>query len=250
MIERETRGHVAVLRLRHGKVNVMDLEMCEALSRAFEEVRASEARAIVLTGEGAVFSAGVDLRRLLSGGTAYVEKFVPALSSMLERALFFPRPVIAALNGPAIAGGCLLAACCDRRYVAGDQAKMGAPELRIGLPFPAPGIEALRHAVPRSMFSDVVFGGKTYAGKAAVEAGLVDEIVDPAELMENAIDEAERLGELGEVFRATKEQIRLPLRHFLTGHGHRLDQHALDVWRRPSTMEQVKRYVELNLQRR
>lgn len=249
MIEREMRGHVAVLRMRHGKVHAMDLELCEGLIRALEETRASEARGIVLTAEGSAFSAGVDLRRLLAGGAIYIEKFLPAMSSLLERVLFFPRPVVAAINGHAIAGGCLLAACCDRRFLARGPAKLGAPELRIGLPFPAPGIEALRHSVPRSRINDVIFGGRTYVGPAAVDAGLADEIVEPEELLAFAIDEAERLGALGEVFRATKEQMRMPLRQFLTAQGHRLDQHALDVWRRPSTLEQVRQYAELTLRK-
>jgi enoyl-CoA hydratase len=247
MIEREVRGNVAVLRIKHGKVNLMDLELCEALSRALEEVRASQARGVVLTADGHVFSAGVDLRRLVAGGASYVERFLPAMSSLYERVLFFPRPVIAAINGHALAGGCLLVACCDRRFLAKGEWKLGAPELRIGLTFPAPGLEAMRHCVPPAMLDDVVFGGNTFIGEEAVKVGFADQIVDPSELMAYAIDEAERLGEFGETFRSTKEQLRLPLRQFLTAHGHRLDQHALDVWRRPSTLDAVRRYVEMTL---
>lgn len=249
MIDREMQGHVAVLRMRHRKANAFDLEFCDALSREFEAVRASPAHGVVLTGEGTIFSAGVDLKRLLAAGSAYVERFLPAMSGMLERVFLFPRPVVAAVNGHAIAGGCLLAACADRRFLAAGPVKVGVPELRVGLTFPAAGLEALRTVVPHSRLQDLVYGGRTFTGDEAVRFGLADEIVDPAELLARAVAEAERLGAFGEAFRATKEQIRQPARQFLTANAQRIDHHGLDVWRRPATMEAVRRYAETTFKR-
>lgn len=249
MIERETRGSVVVLTMKHGKVNVLDLELCDALARAFQEVRVGDAEGVVVTGSGDAFSAGIDLRRLLAGGAAYVERFVPAISSLLERVLFFPRPVVAAINGHAIAGGCLLAACCDRRILARGAWKVGTPELRVGVPFPPHGLEALRSMLPPHVFHDVAYTGRTWSGDDALAHGLADELSEPAELLDRAVAEAARLGACADVFRTTKEQIRLPIRHFLNGQGARLEQHAMDVWRKPATMEAVRRYVKATLER-
>jgi enoyl-CoA hydratase len=249
LVEREPRGNVVVLRMRHGKVNAMDLELCEALSRAFEEVRHSAAHGVVLTGEGAAFSAGVDLKRLMAAGVPYIEKFHPALCALLEKVFLFPRPVVAALNGHALAGGCLLAGACDFRYLARGNARVGAPEMTVGLPFPAIGIEILRMIVPARMLRDVLFHGRTFTGGDALLHGLADEIVAPEELLTFAVDEAERLGEHGDVFAATKDQLRARARQFLSAHGARLDQHGLQVWRRPSTMETVRNYVEVTLKK-
>ena len=247
MIERELHGHVVVLKMQHGKANALDLEFCEGLSRAFEDVRASSARGVVLTGAGAIFGAGVDLKRLLAAGTAYTERFLPAMAAMFERVFLFPRPVVAAINGHAVAGGCLLAACADRRFLAYGAVKMGVPELRVGLPFPAAGLEALRLVVPHSRLQDLVYGGRMFTGEEALRAGLADELVHPPELLARSIEEAERLGAFGEAFRATKEQIRQPARQFLAANAQRLDHNAVDVWRRPATLEAVRRYVETTL---
>ena len=245
LVEKEVRGNVVVLRMRHGKVNALDLELCEALTRALEEVRQSQARGVVLTGTGAVFSAGVDLKRILSVGSAYIERFHPVLCALLERVFLYPRPVIAAVNGHAIAGGCLLACACDFRYLAAGPAKMGAPELRVGLPFPAAGLEALRMVVPAAHLRRVLYHGTSVSGEDAVRYGLADQVVASEELLAYAIDQAETLGAHGEVFQITKEQLRARSRQFLQSHGHRLDQQGLQIWRRPSTMDTVREYVEL-----
>src|SRR5947207_14692026 len=106
MIERTESDGIVTLRLAHGKASALDIELCDELRRQF--AAASSARAVILTGTGSIFSAGVDLFRLTSEGTAYVERFWPALSGMLDDLFHFPRPVVAAANGHAIAGGCFL----------------------------------------------------------------------------------------------------------------------------------------------
>ena len=72
----------------------------------------------MLTGSGSIFSAGVDLRRLLAEGEDYLRRFVPLIGEGFQRLFAFPRPVVAALNGHAIAGGCIVACACDRRIAA------------------------------------------------------------------------------------------------------------------------------------
>ncbi len=103
MIEASEREGVALLRLADGKANAMSLDFCDAVTARFAAV--SSARAVVLTGTGAIFSAGVDLVRLLEGGAPYIRKFLPALSTMLVTVFSHPGPVVAAINGHAIAGG-------------------------------------------------------------------------------------------------------------------------------------------------
>ena len=116
MIELTEQGGVAVLRLGDGKVNAMSLELCEALTARFAAV--ASARAVVLTGTGRIFSAGVDLLRLTEGGAPYVRKFLPALRTMFAAVFSHATPVVAAINGHAIAGGCVLACGADWRLMA------------------------------------------------------------------------------------------------------------------------------------
>src|SRR5690606_3463872 len=92
---------IALLTLAHGKANALDIELCEALAARIEDLREAEARAVVITGQGSIFSAGVNLLRLGEGGASYVGRFLPALHRLYDVAFFFPKPMIAAINGHA-----------------------------------------------------------------------------------------------------------------------------------------------------
>ena len=83
MIDLENDGDVAIVTVRHGKANALDIELCEDLAKCFEDVRSSDARAVVVTGQGRMFSAGVDLVRLSSGGADYVRAFLPVVAQAL-----------------------------------------------------------------------------------------------------------------------------------------------------------------------
>ena len=118
IIEREDREGIALLRMNRGKVNALDAELLQELGAALDGVEASPARALVLTGAGPAFSAGVDLFRLLEGGAAHIREFLPLLRGVGRRLCAFPKPPVAAVNGHAIADGPLLLVSCDRRILA------------------------------------------------------------------------------------------------------------------------------------
>ncbi len=94
MIHRQDRDGVAVLRMEHGKANAFDLELSDDVRRAL--VTARDPRAVILTGTGSIFSAGVDLFRILKEGPAYTSRFLPAFDAMLQELFAFDRPVVAA----------------------------------------------------------------------------------------------------------------------------------------------------------
>src|SRR5262249_61549037 len=98
-------------------------------------------RAVVLTASGRIFSAGVDLLRLIEGGAPYIRKFLPALSTMLSTVFSHPAPVVAAINGHAIAGGCVLACAADRRLMARNGGGHWGAGLLLRLPFPPPPLD-------------------------------------------------------------------------------------------------------------
>ncbi len=115
MVEVETREDIALLRLAHGKVSAFDLELVVRIAEELDRMVASTSRAVVITGTGGTFSAGVDLFRVLDGGESYLRQFLPALNRAFVKLYTFPRPVVAAINGHAIAGGCVLGCACDYR---------------------------------------------------------------------------------------------------------------------------------------
>src|SRR5690349_2913227 len=207
----ETEG-VVVLRMANGKANAMSLEFCELLNASLDELNRSAVRAVVITGTGRIFSAGVDLLRLLDGGVAYVRNFVPALNKMLTTALSFPKPMIAAINGHAIAGGCVLACAADRRLMSREAGRIGVTELLVGVPFPSGAIEIMRGALAPRYFAQAIFSGATYTPPEAAERELVDEIVDPGLLLDRAVECAKSLAALPPAaFALTKRQTRQPI---------------------------------------
>ena len=250
MIELTHRGDVALVKLVHGKANALDLEFCEALAAQFEALRDTAARALVLTGQGRMFCAGVDLLRLSAGGVPYVRRFLPALHRLYDTLFFFSKPVVAAVNGHAIAGGCVLECCADRRIAARDGGRIGVTELLVGVPFPALAFEIMRFAVAPRYFADTILSGATFAPEAAHERGLVDELAEPAALTDRAVAAAETLAALSPAaFAQSKQQIRQSVADALARHGGRIDAAAEEIWTAPATLDRVRDYVARTLKK-
>jgi enoyl-CoA hydratase len=244
MLEVTHRGGVAILRMSHGKANALDTEFCRTLAATIAELRGSAAKAVVLTGQGRIFSAGVDLRRALDAGADYLREFLPALSKLFETAFFFPKPLVAAVNGHAVAGGCVLACAADRRLCADGAGRIGVTELLVGVPFPALALEIMRFVTAPARFPEVVLGGATFAPKDAAALGLVDEVVAAERLTELAVAAAEQLAALRpEAFALTKSHIRQPVRDRFEREGRGIDASVAELWLAPETLTRMRDYV-------
>lgn len=245
MIHQEAHDHVTVLRMEHGKVNALDLELCEALAEKLQALESADARAVVLTGTGGSFSAGVDLFRLLNEGKPYLDQFLPAFEEMLLALFRFAKPVVAALNGHAIAGGCILACACDYRLVAEGDARLGVPELLVGVPFPALPLEMLRSVVTPSALQRLVYTGQTVGTEAARAVGLVDEIVPPDELPAKALARARQLAAIPpDTFALTKRTLRQPVLERVEQLKTEIDPQVAAVWAAPETHAVIRAYLE------
>jgi enoyl-CoA hydratase len=243
-------GAVRLLELDHGKANAIDIELFEALMATLAAAEAEGCRGLVVTGSGSIFSAGVDLRRVLAEGEEYLRRFVPMIGEGLARLFAFPRPVVAALNGHAVAGGCILACACDRRIAAAGGATVGVPELRVGVPYPSAALEILRFVVGDHGLEEVVYAAGTSGLEEARGLGLVDEIVPPGELVERAVAVAERMAAVApETFAVTKRQIRRPVLDRLAAGAAEADREVERIWRLASTREAIRSYVEATLKR-
>lgn len=245
MIHTEITGEVAVLRLRHGKANTIDTELCHELADKLSEVERDGHRAVVLTGTGDLFSAGVDLLRLHDGGPRYVAEFLPALSDAFLALFAFPRPVIAAVNGHAIAGGAILAAACDRRVLNAAHGRIGVTELLVGVPFPLAGIEILRSAFGNSALSELTLLGETYGGEHALARGLADELAEPDEVLPRSLELARQLAAIpSAAFAHTKAQLHRPFHQRIAEHRTGDDAHVEQLWSAQESLTAIKSYVD------
>lgn len=244
-IARERGGPIVVLRLAHGKANALDLELLEELERACRDLESSGAAAAVLTGTGSIFSAGVDLFRLLDGGAAYLERFLPALDRAVRAFFALPVPVVAAVNGHAIAGGAVLTAACDFRLMAAGGGRIGVPELLVGVPFPAAPLEVLRFALPPERLQEAVFTGRTDPPEEALRRGWIDEVVAPERLGERALEVAGRLAALPrEAVRLTKFHLRRPALERIDRLAPEIGPAVAQQWGAESTKAVIRAYLE------
>jgi enoyl-CoA hydratase len=249
MIDVKMEAGVAVMTLSHGKANALDIEFCDALAARFTALRNSGAKAVVITGQGRIFSAGVDLVRLSKEGVDYVRAFLPALHKLYDAVFFHPQPVIAAINGHAVAGGAVLAACADRRIMARDSGRIGVTELQVGVPFPALAFEIVRFSVPPRYLAEFTLGASTYATDAALHRGWVDEVVEPADLMSRAIVAQSYAALSPPAFAQTKSQIRALVAERLSRNGQATDKAVTDIWCAPEALSRVRDYVAKTLKK-
>jgi enoyl-CoA hydratase len=240
---------IACVKLHHGKANALDVELCHEVADEFERL-AQPVRAVVITGEGTIFSAGVDLVRLSEEGQDYTRAFLPALDRLLLTLFEFPRPLVAAVNGHAIAGGCILACTADNRLMSDGPFKIGVPELKVGVPFPPSALEVLRFAAPDRYVQELTSGERIYSPSEAVAHGLVHRVVDGDVLLAEALAEARRLGALERrAFSLTKSMIRRPVSDRIAHLNSVFGAAVLQDWLDPETRAAIGRYVQAHLKR-
>ena len=243
MINVKTNGGISVLRMRHGKVNAMDVEFCQALIAELRKLESGDCRAAILTGSDRVFSAGVDLVRLIREDQDYLDKFLPVLIECFQAVFQFPKPLVAAINGHAIAGGCILASACDYR-IAHPKARIGIPELRVGVPLPSIAIEIIRFAVATEALQAMVNVGRNYRGHHAVQVGLADQIVASEEVLDSAMTAAKEFLTIPpSVFSISKKQLRAPANRNVHSNEKEFESLVFELWRSDEIQDVIKKYV-------
>jgi enoyl-CoA hydratase/carnithine racemase len=148
----------------------------------------------VLTGEGSVFSAGLNVTEILRNDKDYTDALLNALDDALVRLFRCPKPTVAAINGAAIAGGCILASACDTRIIA-EEARIGVTELRVGVSFPVVAIELLQHACGGHA-EQLILHAELLDADGACRSGLAHRSLPRSELLAAAMSAAEQLAEL------------------------------------------------------
>lgn len=168
-----------VLRLEGPGKNALSSKLMERILAGLDE---AAGRPVLVVGAGDAFSAGLDLREVASLDAPRMRTFLGLLERCMTALYLYPGPTVAALNGHAIAGGCVVTLCCDHRLVLdGPRLRVGLNEVALGVRFPPRIMAIVKQRVPLRHLSEVVLGAGLFAPAEAVRLGLVDEVVPAVE---------------------------------------------------------------------
>ncbi|WP_019933043.1 enoyl-CoA hydratase [Nocardia sp. BMG111209] len=191
----ERKGRVALITLNRPKaLNALNSQVLIDISAALDELESDAGiGAVVLTGSEKAFAAGADIKEMQS--KSYMDMFLADQFAGWERFSAFRKPIIAAVAGFALGGGCELAMMCDILFAA-DTAKFGQPEIKLGIIPGMGGSQRLTRAVGKAKAMDLVLTGRTMGAEEAERAGLVARIVPAAELLSTALEVAETIASM------------------------------------------------------
>lgn len=218
-IEIEFKDRFAVLRLNRPKANAINMELIGDLREALLKLAESESvKGVILTGQGSIFSAGLDVVELYEYDEEKMNHFWECFGRMICDMLEFPKPLVAAVNGHAPAGGCVLALCCDHRVMAYGKGSIGLNEIPIGVVLPNPVVELARFVVGDRSAAQMIYDGALMNAEEAKDFGLVDEACTDEELMLFAETKLTKWMDMpGVPWREAKESVNGPLAGRLRG---------------------------------
>ncbi len=197
LVELSLRGHVATLRLTNKeRRNVLDIATATAMQEAVERLgRDPDVRCVVICGTHGIFASGADIRELESASAEQNLAYNRRLRAAVNAVAALPMPTIAALNGHAIGGGLELALACLLR-VASIEAKLGLPEVKLGIIPATGGLARLPILVPRTAAAELALTGDLVTGTEAKELGLVNYAVAPEEVLDRAHELAAKIAKV------------------------------------------------------
>ena len=193
----ELRDGLGWLRMDDGKVNAMDLAWCTRIQAHLDIAEADSSSALVLSGRAGCFSAGLDFKTLADLPMEGVRETTDAFMATMKRFFLFPKPVIAASTGHAVAGGLMLLLTADIRLAASDTtSRYGLSEASAGVPFLGGTLGICRYGIPQPHHTELILHGRMLDVAGCLERGVVHEVLEPAHLMARASERAAALNDL------------------------------------------------------
>ena len=204
----EDRGAVGLIRVDRAPANALDVALLNEIPDTLEAIAGSDAKGLVITGREGFFSAGADLKVVPTLDSAGQRAMVTGINRLFATLYSLERPLIAAVNGHAIAGGLILALCADYR-VGSTEGRLGLTELRAGLPYPAVALAVVRAELSPQATRILTLGADLVDPQRALELGALDELAAPDAVLERALTVAEEFATLpASAYTQVKRQVR------------------------------------------
>jgi len=233
---------IATVTLSRGKVNALNEPMVEEITKSFEDLAIdNEVRSIIFTGSGKFFSFGFDVPEFLSYPKNDFIKYLEKFTNLYTYVFHFPKPIVAALNGHTIAGGCMLATACDYRLMVTGKAKISLNEITFGSPVLAGSVEMLRYCVGSRNAQSILYSGAMYSAEEAFQLRLVDQVSSEDDLTEDARKVAQELAQKdSSAFRSIKHLLRKPAAEQMIKREKDAILEFVDIWYSEQTWENLK----------
>lgn len=216
----------------------------ELLAWLEDQIESSAGAPLLLTGSNGAFSAGLDLREVHDADAVAMERFLARLDALCVRLYLHPAPVVAAVNGHAIAGGAVLACCCDWRVATSDpKTKIGVSEVALGACFPPAILRVMEHRLPAHARDRALLGAGLFAPQEALALGFVDEIADDP--LAAARTRLEALAKLPrEVYAHTKHALRERIVALSLEDARRFKKVEVPLWMAPEMKARLAAFLK------
>jgi 3,2-trans-enoyl-CoA isomerase len=233
---------LATLVLGRNKVNALTGVVVEQIRNALAALENDpDIRAIILTGEGKFFSFGFDIPEFLSYSRDEFSDYLTQFTNLYTCMFLYPKPIVAALNGHTIAGGCMLALACDQRVMVSGKAKISLNEIAFGSSVFAGSTEMLRFCVGSHHATKVLYSGTMYSAEEAKSIGLVDTVTSEEDLLKEAAKIALELGEKSApAFAHIKSLLRAPIAEEMKRKEKDSIKKFIDIWYSDFTWKNLK----------
>jgi 3,2-trans-enoyl-CoA isomerase len=234
---------IATITLQRGKVNALNESMVNQLSDCFRTLADDDGiRSIILTGRGKFFSFGFDIPGFMDYSKDAFAVFLTRFTNLYTSMFLFPKPIVAALNGHTIAGGCMLACACDYRIMASGKAKISLNELGFGSSVFAGSVAMLKFCIGDKAAQEMLYSAAMYTAEEAAWLGLVHRVCPE----ENLLNEAETIaGDFARkdlvAFGSIKRLLRLPLVERWIQREEASIREFITIWYSDNTRENLKK---------
>jgi enoyl-CoA hydratase len=245
VIDYSVSGGLATVRLARAHGNAINADLLRGLSDAFAKAGADpEVRGVLFAANGKLFCPGLDLQELVELDRASMERFMVLFRDTLLEMYTLPKPVVAAVSGHAVAGGCVISLIADLRVLKRG-AMIGLNEVIVGVPLPLSVAHLLRDTVHRPRLEEVAVLGRNYSGEEAVAAGLVHEVHDDGGFEEHCRAGLEELSSKdARAFSVTKRFLRASTASRIQAENDAHRAEFLECWFSGPTQERIRRIVE------
>ncbi len=244
-LETSAADGLVTVRLNRAHGNAINLDLVDELTATFRRLESDDSvRGVRLAAAGKLFSPGLDLQELIELQRPEMARFLERFNACILSLYTFSKPLVAAIHGHAIAGGCVLTLTADWRVLAHEK-MIGLNEVRVGVPFPYGVAMILRESVPQRHLEEIALFGRNYRGDEAVQVGLVHEVHAAEGFDGHCIARLQALADKDPAaFAITKRYLRaMTVEHIMADEA-RLESDFLDRWYSHSTRAKIRAIVD------